>query len=58
MPAIGGQPERPEIVFFGNAVAPTVFKLQPELLPAEAPHRHRQAARATKLREVISGVKG
>jgi hypothetical protein len=34
------------------------FQLQPELRPAEAAHRHDQAACARKLREVISGTNG
>jgi hypothetical protein len=58
MSSIGSEPKRPKIIFFRNSVTPAPLKLQPELLPIEAPHRHDQVVRATKLREVISGIKG
>jgi hypothetical protein len=35
MPAIGSEPKRAE-----TSVTPAFLKLQPELLPAEASHRH------------------
>jgi hypothetical protein len=58
MPAVGSEPKRAGIVYFRDAVTPALFQLQPELLPAEASHRHDQVACATKLRDITSAISG